>query len=181
MKRALFIDRDGVLDALVFRHGEWGAPLVPEQVELLPGVAAALRRAAEEEWLLFVVSNQPNAAKGQTTIESLQAVHDALVTKLAGAPVTEWFYCYHQGTDRCSCRKPSPQFVLDAAKKYEVDLAASWFAGDQDSDVECGRRAGCRTALLQYPHSSPKRGTQRADLVVRDLPELVSRIIEEHP
>lgn len=179
MRQALFLDRDGVIDALVFRQGEWGAPLVPEQLEILPGVRESLQRAADGGWLIFVVSNQPNAAKGQTTLESLHAVHEALVAALEGAPVTEWFYCFHQGTDRCGCRKPNPHFVLEAARRYDVDLARSWFAGDQDTDIACGRQAGTRTALIQYAHSNPKRGTQQADLVVRDLPELVSRIIDD--
>lgn len=179
MNKALFLDRDGVLDALVFRHGEWGAPLAPEQVEILPGVVDALQRAAAAGWLVFVVSNQPDAAKGQATIESLREVHEAIVRALCGAPIREWLYCYHQASDGCSCRKPSPRLVLEAAGRHDVDLAASWFAGDQDSDVECGRRAGCRPALLQYAHSNPKRGAQRADVVVRDLPELVSRLIDD--
>jgi D-glycero-D-manno-heptose 1,7-bisphosphate phosphatase len=178
MNKALFLDRDGVIDALVFRNDEWGAPLAAEHVALLPGVREALQRASAAGYLIFVVSNQPNVAKGQATMDSVRAVHEKVLSELGDAPVTEWFYCYHQAADRCTCRKPSPEFVLDAAKRYDVDLTQSWFAGDQDSDIECGRRAGCRTALLEYARSSHKRGTQRADLVVRDLPELVSRIID---
>jgi D-glycero-D-manno-heptose 1,7-bisphosphate phosphatase len=177
MKKALFLDRDGVLDALVFRQGEWGAPLEPAQVQLLPGVREALDLAAKNGWMIFVVSNQPDAAKGKTTLESLSAVHDALLQKLGGAPIQEFFYCFHQAEDRCACRKPQPFLVLEAARKYGLDPAQSWFVGDVDTDIETGRRAGCRTALLEYPHSSSKRGAQRADWVCRDLGHFVRKLI----
>ena len=74
MVKALFLDRDGVLDALLFRNGEWGAPLEPSQVELLPGVREALDFAARNGWLIFVISNQPDAAKGKTTYPGLIGV-----------------------------------------------------------------------------------------------------------
>ncbi len=178
MNRALFLDRDGVLDELV-RHenGEWGAPLRPEDLRLLPGVAGALRLAADHGWLLFVISNQPDAAKGKTTIESLQDVHRRLLELLGGAPVSEFFYCHHRSEDRCVCRKPEPLFVQQAAARHEIDLKESWFVGDADSDVECGRRAGCRTALLEYPHSSNRRGALRPDLTCSDLGHFVLALI----
>jgi D-glycero-D-manno-heptose 1,7-bisphosphate phosphatase len=174
VKKALFLDRDGVLDDLVQQeNGEWGAPLGPEQVRLLPGVIEALRLASEDGWLIFVVSNQPDAAKGKTTYETLRAAHERLLALLGDAPVTEFFYCYHRAEDRCACRKPEPFFVLEAARRYEIDLAQSWFVGDVDTDIECGHRAGCRTALLEYPYSSSRRGTQRPDWVCRDLGHFV--------
>ena len=178
MKRALFLDRDGVLDELVRQeNGEWGAPLRAEDVRLLPGVVDALRLASEHGWMLFVVSNQPDAAKGKTTIRSLREAHRRLLDLLEGAPVTEFFYCYHRAEDRCACRKPEPLFVLQAAARHEIDLQESWFVGDADSDVECGRRAGCRTALLEYPYSSNRRGALRPDLTCSDLGHFVHALI----
>ncbi len=148
MNRALFLDRDGVIDALVEHdNGEWGAPLRPGRVRLLPGVGDALRLAADHGWRIFVISNQPDAAKQKTTIDSLRAAHARLLELLDDAPVTEFFYCYHRREDRCQCRKPEPFFVLQAARKYDVDLARSWFVGDVDTDIETGKRAGTRTAL----------------------------------
>ena len=177
MNRALFLDRDGVLDALVFREGEWGAPLQASQLELLPGVRVALDLAAKNGWLIFVVSNQPDAAKGKTTMESLRAVHDKLLRELGGAPIKEFFYCFHRAEDKCSCRKPQPTLVLEAAKKYDVNVYESWFVGDVDSDIECGRRAGTRTALIEYEHTRSRRGAQRPDWVCRDLRHFVHALI----
>lgn len=179
MRKALFLDRDGVLDELVWhdRSSEWGAPLRPEQVRLRPGVREALVAAHRAGWMIFVVTNQPDAAKGKTSIESLHAVHAELLHQLDGAPIDDFFTCFHQASDRCDCRKPSPRLVLDAARRYGIDLSVSWFAGDSDTDVECGVRAGCRTALIQYEHSSSKRGGQRADLVCNGLDDFVSTLI----
>ena len=177
MNRALFLDRDGVLDALVHYADGWGAPRTPADLRLLPGVRDAVARASHNGWWIFVISNQPDAAKGYTTRASLQAVHAELLEQLNGAPIREFFYCFHRAEDRCECRKPEPFFVLEAAKKYEIDRAASWFVGDVDTDVEAGRRAGCRTALLEYPHSSSKRGAQKPDLICRDLDHFVRALI----
>ena len=181
MKRALFLDRDGVIDALVqHADGEWGAPLEPEQVRILPGAVEAMNLAASRGWILFVVTNQPDAAKGKTSQSSLHEVHDELLRQLGPVPVTEFFYCFHRAEDLCACRKPSPYFVEHAARYHDVDLAQSWFAGDADTDVECGRRAGCRTALIEYEHSGPRRGgAQRSDLVCADLAEFVRSLSQE--
>lgn len=177
VNRALFLDRDGVIDELVYypSHDEWESPRTRADLRLIPGAAEALREAAGMGWLLFVISNQPSAVKGKTTIEELHAIDRDLRAQLAGIPILEFFYCYHHPdfSGPCECRKPSPYFVLQAARQYDVDLSRSWFAGDQDSDIECGQRAGVRTALLEYPHSAPKRGAWRADLVCADLAAFV--------
>ena len=179
MRKALFLDRDGVLDELVWHQAtaEWGAPLTPGQLILRLGVREALVAARQSGWLLFVVTNQPDAAKGKTSLESLREVHQELVGQLGHAPIEEFFYCFHQSSDGCDCRKPSPRFVLEAAGRYGIDLAASWFVGDSDSDIECGIRAGCRTALIQYEHSSSRRGAQRADLICDGLGDFVTTLI----
>ena len=175
MRKALFLDRDGVIDELAFHAdtGGWEAPRTADEVQLRPHVREALQRAAAAGFSIFVVSNQPDAAKGRTSRSELDDVHRRIVGELGGAPITEFFYCFHRAEDRCECRKPQPFFVLEAAKKYDIDLTQSWFVGDVATDIECGRRAGCRTALLEYEHSSLKRGNQTADLVCRDLDHFV--------
>lgn len=181
MNRALFLDRDGVIDALVEHNdGEWGAPLRPEQVHILPGAVEAMKLAASNGWLVFVVTNQPDAAKGKTTQASLHAVHEEVLRQLGPVPITEFFYCFHRAEDLCACRKPSPYFVQHAARYHDVDLAQSWFAGDSDTDLECGTRAGCRTALIDYEHSKHRRGAQKADRICADLPEFVRTLVQEN-
>jgi D-glycero-D-manno-heptose 1,7-bisphosphate phosphatase len=179
MVKALFLDRDGVLDELVYYAdtNAWEAPRKPEDVRLRPGVPEALDLASRNGWLIFVVSNQPDAAKAKTTMELLHAVHEKILHELRGAPITEFFYCFHRTEDRCACRKPNPFFVLEAAKRYNIDLAQSWFVGDVDTDIECGHRAGTRTALLEYSHTSSRRGAQRPDWVCSDLGHFVRTLI----
>lgn len=171
MRKALFLDRDGILDDLVFHRdtSAWEAPRNEREVTLRSGVREALQQAANDGWMMFVVSNQPDVAKGRTTMEELNAAHRRVVELLGDPPITEFFYCFHRAEDRCSCRKPQPTLVLEAAGKYGVDLGQSWFIGDVDTDIECGRRAGTRTVLVEYAPSADKRGKQRADLVSRDL------------
>jgi D-glycero-D-manno-heptose 1,7-bisphosphate phosphatase len=178
MNKALFLDRDGVIDDLVFHEdsGGYEAPRNAAEVRLRPGVREALQRAADDGWLIIVISNQPDSAKGKATRESIDAAHRRLIELLNGAPISAFYYCFHRAEDRCECRKPGTKHLLEAARKYDVDLRQSWFAGDVDTDIECGRRAGMRTALIEYEHSAEKRGNQRADLVCRDLDHVVRAV-----
>lgn len=175
MRKALFLDRDGIIDELVFHQdtGGWEAPRTADEIRLRPGVREALQHAADAGWLIFVISNQPDAAKGRATRGSLASAHQRLLELLDGAPITEFFYCFHRAEDRCVCRKPEPHFALEAAKKYDVDLSQSWFVGDVDTDVQCGQRAGTHTALVEYGHSANKRGKQRPEWICRDFGHFV--------
>jgi D-glycero-D-manno-heptose 1,7-bisphosphate phosphatase len=178
MKRALFLDRDGIVDELVYYEssGEWEAPRRPGDIRMIEGARDALQRFAEAGWLLFFVTNQPNVAKGKAAQADVEAVHEAIVRTLA-VPVTRSYLCFHQAEDRCECRKPSPLFLREAAREFAVDLAESWMAGDQDSDLLCGRAAGCRVALIEHRGSEHKRGNVEPDLRVRDLGELATALI----
>lgn len=179
---ALFLDRDGVLNELVFyaSSGEWESPRTPEDLRLLAGAGQALRALADQGWLLFLVSNQPSFAKGKTSLESLQAVAEALEARLAadGVRFCRTCYCFHHPESRvpgygpCLCRKPSPTFLLQAAQDFGLDLASSWMIGDQDLDLLCARNAGCRSVLIPCPASAGKRGQLRPTLTVPDLAAL---------
>lgn len=187
MNRALFLDRDGVVNDLVFyaSHGEWESPRHVRDLRLRPGVGASIRDFNRSGWLVFLITNQPSYAKGKCPLADLEAVHARVVSELEaeGAAITASYVCFHhpQAVDErfgaCHCRKPSPFFIRKAAGEHDLDLARSWMAGDQDSDIETGRAAGCRTALINYEHSAPKRGKAVPDLVCLDLPDLTRKII----
>jgi D-glycero-D-manno-heptose 1,7-bisphosphate phosphatase len=178
MTRALFLDRDGVLDELVYYEssGEWESPRRISDVHMITGVSAPLQRFADAGWLLFIVTNQPSHAKGKTSLEELREVHDAVVAALH-VPITRSYQCFHHPDERCECRKPSPFFLREAAREFGVDLAESWMVGDQDSDLACGRAAGCRVALIEHRGSEHKRGTIEPDLRVANLEELAAVIL----
>jgi D-glycero-D-manno-heptose 1,7-bisphosphate phosphatase len=179
VRRAVFLDRDGVLNANVLRSdGTSSSPLHPDDFHLLPGVLEALAALGRGGYLLFLVSNQPGYAKGETTLEALHAIHARLLEALAGAGIgfTRFYYCHHQAADACACRKPSPHFLLEACAAYELDRAGSWLIGDRDSDVLCGRAAGARTIRV---------GDDRAVLTCEphrwaaDLPAAARAILDE--
>lgn len=189
LRRAVFLDRDGVLNALVPDplSGRWESPLRPEDVRLLPGAAAAARELADAGFALVGVSNQPAAAKGTVTLEQLLATHERVLELLLaeGVRFDGFYLCTHHPDavvadlrGPCDCRKPAPGMLLQAAAELELDLAASWMVGDTDTDVGAGRAAGCRTVLVENPRSDHKRGGDvTADVAVADLATAVAPIV----
>ncbi|HEX9163445.1 MAG TPA: HAD-IIIA family hydrolase [Thermoanaerobaculia bacterium] len=186
MNRALFLDRDGIVDDLVFypSANEWESPRSLADLHMRADAVEPLQRAMNGGWLLFLVTNQPSYAKGKCPLEDLQAVHQRVVASLAasGVRITASYICYHhpesaiEGFGACKCRKPSPFLLREAARKYDVDLSRSWMVGDQDTDVVTGINAGCHTALLNYEHSADKRGNTTPELVCADLDEFVRKL-----
>ena len=189
-RRAVFLDRDGVLNAAARdpESGFFEAPLRLADVHLLPGVAPALKRLAAEGYALVCTSNQPLAAKGKTTLDELMALHERVLELLAteGAHLDGSRLCPHhpdgsvaEFSGPCPCRKPAPGMLLDAAQDLDLDLEASWMLGDTDADVQAGQSAGARTVLIEYPPSAHKRlGGADPDLRAADLPGAVSRLLE---
>jgi D-glycero-D-manno-heptose 1,7-bisphosphate phosphatase len=180
MKKAVFLDRDGVLNELVLNPGtgEYEPPHSPEDLVLYSGVIESLQVLGKSGFELFLVSNQPDFAKGKTMLENLRAVHDKLdgALKSAGIVFSEYYYCYHhpkgvvpEYTSECACRKPKPQFLLIAANDYGIDLTNSWMVGDRDSDIECGKSAGVRTILIENVHSSTYRGSSNPEFLAANL------------
>jgi D-glycero-D-manno-heptose 1,7-bisphosphate phosphatase len=185
MRRALFLDRDGVLNELVFYEssGEWESPRLLSDVRVIDGVAAPLRRFVDAGWLLVIVSNQPSHAKGKTSLQDLADVHSFVVESL-DVPIARSYLCFHHPAAivpelriACECRKPGTKSLRDAARDLDLDLAASWMVGDQDTDLACGRAAGCRVALIEHPGSANKRGTVEPDLRCADLTGLANALL----
>jgi D-glycero-D-manno-heptose 1,7-bisphosphate phosphatase len=189
----VFLDRDGVLNELVPDpvSGNPESPLAVADVRLIPGAAAAARELARAGFALVCVSNQPAAAKQRVTIEQLQAIHERVVDLLAHERVhlDASRLCLHHplGTAPvlsrpCCCRKPRPGMLLDAAAGLGLDLRSSWMIGDTDADVTAGRRAGCRTALVEYPGSAHKRVFgARPELLAKDLACAVALLLGVMP
>ena len=159
MNKAVFIDRDGTLNEMVYdeTHGLLDSPRRPEQVRLVKGAAEFLRGLKRAGFLTVVVTNQPGIAKGTLTLEELYAVNRK-VARLLSAKSAEWddvCFCPHhpKGVKRafamkCNCRKPKPGMLIQAAKEHDIDLRGSWMIGDGLNDIQAGRAAGCRTILV---------------------------------
>lgn len=145
MRRALFLDRDGVLNALVHRDGRWLSPLHFADFAVLPGAARAVRALRRAGFVALVVTNQPELTRGRLHSAELERMHEALRREIELDGI---YVCPHRDADRCDCRKPLPGLLLAAAKQWRVSLRASFLVGDSPKDIAAGHAAGCRTILV---------------------------------
>jgi len=153
MRRAVFMDRDGVLNRALMRDGQPYSPLGLHEVEIPPGVPEACERLRCDGFLLVVVTNQPEVARGRLTRQSVEEINDFLRRRLRLDNVR---VCYHDDADGCDCRKPKPGLLLSAARDLNIDLTRSFLVGDRWKDIEAGRRAGCRTVLIDYGYAESR-------------------------
>lgn len=168
MKACVFFDRDGVVnrepDAYYLRS--W------DSFEWIPEFRDVLRQAKAHGFEAAIITNQKGIATGDTTPEAVDEIHRNIKDSLAreyGLDILGVYCCPHAG-EECECRKPKPGMLLQAAGEHELDLARSWMIGDQERDIEAGRRAGCRTIRVNRTGESSD-----ADFVVRDMMELRER------
>lgn len=150
--RIVFLDRDGVLNDAIVRDGK---PYPPQDVaafSIVPDAEISLGRLKAGGFRLIVVTNQPDVSRGTQLRSTVEAMHDRLRSRL---PVDEILVCYHDDRDGCSCRKPAPGLLLDAAKRHRIDLEASFLIGDRWRDIEAGARAGCKTVWIDHSYDEP--------------------------
>lgn len=188
MKRAVFLDRDGVINPLVYNAQEGGldSPYRLDQFRLLPGVGPALRSLKEMGFLTVVVSNQPGVAKGKCSPGFLEALNWRLAAELRryGAALDAIYYCLHHPQGKvpglrraCLCRKPRPGLLLEAAQELGIDLRSSYMVGDRKVDIEAGLAAGCTTLLVgDPPDVDGEEAPLRPHWVVPSLREAVAII-----
>lgn len=188
---AVFLDRDGVINELVFNPatGEYEAPHYPDDYRLFPYVVDAIKILINHRYLLFLMSNQPDYAKGKTSMENLRAIHERMhkIFLDNGIVFTHYYYCYHhpdgvvpEYTKVCECRKPSPYFLRKAEREYNLDLKRSWLIGDQDSDILSGKDCGIKTILLDDVHSTQRRGNSKPEYKMHNLQDAVELITNTH-
>jgi D-glycero-D-manno-heptose 1,7-bisphosphate phosphatase len=144
-RRAVFLDRDGVLNEATVRAGTPHPPASLAELRIVDDAPAALAALRAAGYLLVGVTNQPDVARGTQRREVVEAINRALRSAL---PLEEILTCYHDDADDCACRKPRPGLLLLAAERYGIDLPRSFMVGDRSKDVEAGRRAGCRTVRI---------------------------------
>lgn len=145
LRRAVFLDRDGVLNDVVLKDGRPYPPPSAQDMRLLAGVEAACAALKAAGYLLIVVTNQPDIGRGLTKSTSVDAINDAL---RAALPLDDVRVCPHDDADDCACRKPRPGLLTAAARDFGIDIRASFLVGDRWRDIEAGRAAGCRTIFI---------------------------------
>jgi len=148
MARAVFLDRDGVINR---KPAEGRYLTCWEEMQFLPGAAEGIALLNRAGFCVIVVTNQRCVAKGLMTAADLEAMHRRMsdVLARAGATIDGVYYCPHEMQPPCKCRKPEPGLLLRAARSRGIELPVSWMIGDSDTDVEAGRNAGCKTARLR--------------------------------
>ena len=179
-KRAVFLDRDGVLNRPVVSDGRPFPPTQVDEFELYPDAVSACAQLKGAGFLLVVVTNQPDVGRGAQSREAVEAMHEKLrgaIPSLDGIEV-----CFHAGAahgEPCECRKPKPGMLLRAAAALEIDLAESFLIGDRWRDVDCAHAAGCRVVLIDHGYRETLR--EKPEFTVSNLNEAVSIILNAAP
>ncbi|HKW34939.1 MAG TPA: HAD family hydrolase [Candidatus Acidoferrum sp.] len=182
MKKAAFLDRDGVINQKA-PDGEYVTRW--EDFRLLPGAIEGIAQLNRAGFSVIIVTNQRCVARGLLTEEELGALHQRMTDELArgGATIDAVYYCPHELEPPCRCRKPEPGMLLEASQSRNLDLAGSWMIGDSDCDIQAGKNAGCRTARLSdkdfLATKSKNEGatTVEADVVASSLLEAIPQIL----
>lgn len=145
MKKAVFLDRDGVINKTLLKMGKQRAPYTLEEFAFIEGVEAAVERLRAHGLVLIIVTNQPDVKRGWVSKEAVDLVNKHIQEVLK---VDDVVSCFHTQDDECECRKPKPGMLISSAKKWNIDLSQSFMIGDRVSDIEAGASAGCRTILV---------------------------------
>lgn len=176
LRRAVFLDRDGVINRALVREGKPYPPSSLEEFEILAGVAEACAKLRASGFLLVLATNQPDVGRGALPREAVEAIHEFMQQELHLDRVE---VCYHpgKGESDCECRKPQPGMLLRAAKDLGIDLKRSWMIGDRWRDIDCGHAAGCRTILVDRGYAEALR--QPPDYRTTGLPG-AAQIILDH-
>ncbi|MER2030123.1 MAG: HAD family hydrolase [Solibacillus sp.] len=172
MKRAVFLDRDGVINEVLTKRVKFVNE--PKQFYFLPGAEEAIKSLNDYFDYVFVVTNQGGIGLGYMKEKQLQKVHDYMVAELKkkGAAIHEVAYCPHKPKAGCECRKPNSKMILDLGEKYKIDLEHSYMVGDTDTDIQAGKKAGTKTVYIG--NSDPL-----ADAVFPNLKEAAQWIIRD--
>lgn len=172
-RRAVFLDRDGVINEARIEDGKPYPPVNLDELHIIPEAREALADLRRHGFLLIVVTNQPDVSRGTQRRETVEEINQALGAAL---PLDQFLVCYHDAQDNCDCRKPRPGLLLRAADEQRIDLQRSYMVGDRWRDIDAGHNAGCQTILIDYAYNEqgPKR---KPTATVKSLREAADAII----
>jgi D-glycero-D-manno-heptose 1,7-bisphosphate phosphatase len=153
-RHAVFLDRDGVINLPVVRDGKPYPPATVDEMQIFSDVGDALARLRSLDFSLFVVTNQPDVARGSQERSVVEAMHSVLLDRL---PLDGIYVCYHDDADLCECRKPKSGLLRRAAMEHDIDLRRSYMVGDRWRDINCGRAAGCTSIFVDRGYLEPLR------------------------
>lgn len=169
--KAIFWDKDGVINEVIMREGKPTAPLQLEEFKFLPNIKKYLNQFKKMGFLNIIFTNQPDISRGFLKIEDLEKMHKIIIEEL---PIDEIKFCPHDDKDNCVCRKPKPGLIFEAAKKWSIDLEKSYVIGDRDKDIKAGKTAGCKTFLIRREYNKDIK--ENYDFEINNLKEAVKII-----
>ncbi len=176
VNKAVFLDRDGVVNRALEHEGKPYPPTTLADFQILSEVPAACARLKAAGFLLVVATNQPDVGRGTLRQEVVDGIHAHMLKQL---PIDRVEVCFHpgKGLSECDCRKPKPGMLLRAAREWNIDLAQSWMVGDRWRDVDCGHAAGCRTIFINRGYAEELK--QKPDFSARNLGEAADIILTQ--
>lgn len=175
LARAVFLDRDGVINEPKVIDGKPYPPLTIDEFVIIDGVAEACRKLKQAGYILVVTTNQPDVGRGTLKQQIVDAIHEHMCRVL---PIDRVEVCFHpgKGASDCDCRKPKPGMLLTAARALNIDLAQSWMVGDRWRDIDCGYAAGVRTVFIDYGYDEPLK--QQPDFRAKNLLQAADIILQ---
>lgn len=175
MRKAIFLDRDGVLNSVFIKNGKPYPPPSVNDLSIPSEVESALISLKNAGFLLIGATNQPDVARGTTSKETIEAINSVLMERL---PLDEIRVCYHDDIDQCECRKPLPGLLKQAAIDYGIDLNKSFMIGDRWKDIDAGHKAGCKTIWINRAYTEKK--PINPDFVATNLADAAAWIINNN-
>ena len=186
MNKAIFFDRDGVINKEIFRDNlkKWTAPHSVDEIEFNKNIINVLKKIKKKKFLIFIISNQPDYALGLTSLKDLKLVHNKIKKTLSKNYITikEFFYSFrHKNSIKknlgppCFDKKPNPFFLKKAKKKYDLDLTNSWIIGDNQTDIDCGKRAGVKTIGIDNNIYSFEK-INKPDFLIKNIKQILKII-----
>ena len=168
-ERAVFLDRDGVINKAILRDGKPYSPRKFDEFVINDGIKEVVQHLKERGFKVFIVSNQPDLARGEITQDVLDTMTQKVKSEI---PIDDIYICPHDDHHKCSCRKPRPGMLIEAAKVWNIDLVTSFLIGDTWKDMEAGKSAGCKTILLDAPYNQDVQ----SDFRVKSVSEFIDII-----
>jgi D-glycero-D-manno-heptose 1,7-bisphosphate phosphatase len=171
LKKAIFLDRDGVINKVKVINGKPYAPNHFNEIILFSNLKKILNILRSLDYLIIVITNQPDVKRKKTSLATVRKINKFIKKSL---PVDDIFVCFHDNDDKCKCRKPKPGNILLAAKLYNINLKNSYMIGDTWKDISAGRKAGCKTIFLDHGYNIKK--PKNYNFIIKSMKELIKII-----
>ncbi len=169
--KAIFLDRDGVINQAIVRKGKPYPPQTIAEFKWVETIQETLETLKNAEYLLMIFTNQPDVARGRQSLQQVETFHQYIKTTL---PIHQIYACFHDNEDQCQCRKPKPGMIFQAQTDWQIDLHKSFVVGDRWRDIDAGNEAGCQTIWIDYGYEEALHSPP--NFIVRHLHQILDII-----